>query len=86
MVAVFDFSHKNDVVTFLVAATVEAFKASHGTAQQGRALNALGEIDSCKTIRTLCGKALGQFLLVSAQNVDGVMRSRAECCKRAGSL
>ena len=69
----FYLAHKNDMVALFVAAAVEAFKRGCRASQQGRSTGSFDKRDIGKPIHVFAGKSLGQRLLISTQNIDGVM-------------
>ena len=77
MRAAFDLAHKNDVVTFFVAAAVEALEGRRGTCKQRRTTGTQYKLNACKPVTISRGKLPGQVLLVGTENVDGGMRACA---------
>ena len=84
--AAFDFTDKNHVVAFFVATSVEALKAGCRTGQQRRAAASISKQYVVPAIVAFAGKAFSQLLLVSRQDIDGVMRTLAQCSHGARSL
>lgn len=74
-----NFTHKNDVVTLIVTAAVETFKACNGSVDEGRATVTGVKPHSRKTVYTLRGKLASQRLLVRSKDVDGVVGAGLKC-------
>jgi hypothetical protein len=86
MVAALDFTDKNDVVAFFIAATVKAFKSCRRAIEQRQAARAIGVCHVLPAVFTPAGKALCQVLLVGRQNIDDVVRALCKSRHGAGGL
>lgn len=87
MPAALYFADKDDMIAFLVAAAIEALKGRRSAFNQGCATGTSFKPYASESVSLSRGKLLREVLLVGAQNVDGVMRPRTECChgtSRAG--
>ena len=58
------FANEDHVITFFVAAAVEAFKGRCSASQQGCTAESVGEFNAFPTVVALTGEAFGQFFLV----------------------
>ena len=79
MSATLNFTHKNDVVTLIVTAPVETFKACNGSVDERRATVTGVKPHSRKTVYTLRGKLASQRLLVRSKDADGVVGAGLKC-------
>ena len=84
--AAFNFTDKNHVIALGVLTAVKAFKAGSAAGQQWCTGHAVGKSNAIPAVVPLAGKTLGQALLVSGQDVDGIVRARTEGSHGAGRL
>ena len=71
-------THKNDVITFFIAAAVVAFKPCQRTVEDGQAALSQRVVHTGKTVTLAVGKALAKLQLISRQHIDDVMCARME--------
>jgi hypothetical protein len=78
VVAAFYLTDKNNVVAFFMATAVKALKSGYGTFNQRHSVMTRATGHTLKAINVFGGKLIGEMYLISTEDVNGVMRTRAK--------
>lgn len=74
----FYLTHKNNMVTFLMATAVKALKSGYSTINQWRPMVTSAPSHTRKAVYVFGGELIGEVCLVSTENINSVMRAGAK--------